>query len=74
MRIPLNWKVETSGITRMNKVNYKHHGDIRKLSKHDILNGSSTHKKTITTWKLLRTHLCYEFHGHGELALNQLED
>ena len=31
-------------------------------------------KKTITTWKLLSTHLCYEFHGQDELALNQLED
>ena len=74
MRIPLNQKVVTSGITWMHKVNNKHHGDIRKLNKHDTLNGSSTHLKTIKTWKILRTHLCYEFHGQDELALNQLED
>ena len=58
----------------MNKVNYKHHGNIGKLSKHDTLNGSSTHLKTIKNWKLLRNNLCYEFHGKDELSLNQLDD
>ena len=53
MRIPLNQKVVTSGITWMNKVNYKDRGDIGKLSKHDTLNGSSTHLETIRTCKLL---------------------
>ena len=58
----------------MNKVNYKHHGDIGNWRKHDTLNGSSTHLKIITNWKLLRTHLCYEYHGQDELALSQLEE
>ena len=30
--------------------------------------------KTVTTWNLLWTQLCHEFHGKDELVLNQLED
>ena len=57
----------------MNTVSHKHHGNIEKLNKHDTI--KIIHfLKIVTTWNLLKTQLCHEFHGKDEWVLNQLED
>lgn len=45
----------------------------RKLNKHDTI--KIIHSlKIVTTWNLLKTQLCHEFHEKDEWVLNQLED